>query len=303
MKENLKAICSGFYDLQQLRIQTGNRIVANFKIRLGQATSEPEKELDKEGKEILERIRKAYKLIADAAADLPRVGKFEGNEVISDYAELTLASMYESLYEREESYLKMIKSIVHTEPFWKYWMKDVKGLGELLALAIFAKIDISKARHPSSLWKYCGVDVAPDGKGRSRSQEHLVTVEYLDKETSEIKSKQGISFNPWIKTKLLGVLGSSFLRAGDNKYSKIYYDYRHRLESHPKYKDGGTAPTKSKNGKQLPSPKQHRHAMATRYMIKMFLVDLYSAWREFEGLPVSKPYNESKLGIGHGRAA
>jgi len=38
-------------------------------------------------------------------------------------------------------------------------------------------------------------------------------------------------------------------------------------------------------------------------MIKMFLVDLYNAWRRLEGLPVAPTYSEAKLGKVHKIAA
>lgn len=282
----LKAVFSGFYDLQKMRIQAGNRIVANFKLRLGQETGKSEDELDDEGKDILNRVRLAYKSIAEAAADLPRIGSFQGNEVISDYAELVLADTYERLAAQEERYDKGIKQIVHRHPFWKHWMKGVCGLGELLALVILSKIDIHKARHPSSLWKYCGLDVAEDGAGRSRKKAHLVMREYVNKNGEE-DIREGISFNPILKTKLIGVLGPSFLKAKNEKYAPIYYGYKKRLENHPAHKD---------------KPLIHRHNMAIRYMVKMFLIDLYTEWRKFEGLPVSLPYQEAKLGYTHGES-
>lgn len=43
----------------------------------------------------------------------------------------------------------------------------------------------------------------------------------------------------------------------------------------------------------------HRHKAATRKMIKMFLKDLYVAWRTVEHLPVRKPYEEEYLGRKH----
>ena len=36
--------------------------------------------------------------------------------------------------------------------------------------------------------------------------------------------------------------------------------------------------------------------MATRYAVKMFLRDLWVAWRQLEGLPVSEPYEVAFLG-------
>jgi len=41
-KQNLKILVRGAYDLQKQRIQTGNRIVGNFKAKLGQSPGESE---------------------------------------------------------------------------------------------------------------------------------------------------------------------------------------------------------------------------------------------------------------------
>jgi len=128
------------------------------------------------------------------------------------------------------------------------------------------------------------LDVAADGRGRSRRKEHLIDVQYADSNGEE-QTRQSITFNPFLKTKLIGVLGPSFLRCGpDNQYAKIYYDYKRRLENHATYRDVS---------------KGHRHSMAIRYMIKRFLADLYAAWRPLEGLPVYDPYETAKLGMDH----
>jgi len=60
---NLKTMVRGGYDLQKLRIQMGNRIVQNFKSKLGQEPSEKEDKLDLEGKQILANLRLSYKKI------------------------------------------------------------------------------------------------------------------------------------------------------------------------------------------------------------------------------------------------
>ena len=62
----LRTFVRGAYDVQKLRIQTGNRIVANFKTQLGQAPGTKEDELSDEAKSILDNFRAEYDLIADA---------------------------------------------------------------------------------------------------------------------------------------------------------------------------------------------------------------------------------------------
>ena len=129
--------------------------------------------------------------------------------------------------------------------------------------------------------------MAQNGAGRSRKKEHLEESEYTDKD-GEVQKKMGITFNPFLKTKLVGVLGPSFLRAGDNPYRMIYDDYKHRIQNMPVHAE---------------KTKGHIHNMAIRYMVKRFLADLYIAWRTVEGLPVADEYSVAKLHIHHKKAA
>lgn len=280
---NLKTIVRGAYDIQKLRIQMGNRIVGNFKAKLGQEPGEDEDGLDAEGKLILHELRCHFKKITDGVSLFPRHASFAGDEVISDYTELCLLAQYVDLETSEKQHFSRMEKILRDYPVYIHFLRDIKGVGPAMAAVIISEIDIAKAKYPSSLWAYSGLDVASNGAGRSRKKEHLVESDYIDKEGNPAK-KMGISFNPFLKTKLIGVLGSSFLRAGDNPYSTIYRNYKTRLENSPAHSE------KSKG---------HRHNMAIRYMVKLFLVDLHIAWREIEGLEVYKPYYEAKLGMVH----
>lgn len=280
---NIKTMVRGAYDIQKLRIQMGNRIVGNFKAKLGQEPGKPESELGAEEVKILKRLREHYKKITDGVKTFPRQANFKGDEVISDYTELCLLAQYVDLETEEARHFARLGSILRDYPVFSQFLDNIKGIGPAMAGVIISEIDITKAKYPSSLWAYAGLDVAPNGDGRSRKKEHLVEWDYTDKDGNPAK-RVGITFNPFLKTKLMGVLSGSLLRAGNEKYGKIYNDYKHRLESHEKYKDVS---------------KGHRHNMALRYMVKMFLVDLHVAWRTIEGLPVSQTYHEAKLGHKH----
>lgn len=286
---NLKTIVRGAYDIQKNRIQTGNRLVGNFKAKLGQAPSEKEDTIDKEGQQVLVNLRRSHKLLTEGVASFPRQATFKGDEVISDYTELCLVDNYLELEAQEKSHFRRLGNILKGYPIYNEFLLGVTGVGPAMAGVMLSEIDITKAEYPSSLHKYAGLDVASDGQGRSRKKEHLEDSEYTDKE-GEVKIKKGITFNPFLKTKLVGVLGSSFIKQSPDKciYRKIYDDYKHRLEHMDAHKE------KSKG---------HRHNMAVRYMVKMFLVDLYNAWRRIEGLPVAPTYSEAKLGKVHKIAA
>lgn len=285
--------------MQVLRIQMSLRLVVNFKAKLGQQPRGKEDEISDDAKAILANLRASHAKLTDGVKTFPRQATFEGDAIISSYTELCLVDQLVGLESGEEQHFKRLGYIVSELPIWKEFLKDVKGVGPAMAGVIISEIDIHKARNPSSLWAYAGLDVASDGGGRSRRKEHLREVEYTDKKGKPAK-RVGITFNPVLKTKLTGVLGAAFLRAGDRAYSEFYYNYKHRMESHAVY---GVQNDKRKDEDAVKTSKLRRHNMAIRYMIKMFLIDLYVAWRTLEKLPVSKPYSEAKLNIVHGGEA
>lgn len=284
-KEMLRNMVRGFYDTQKLRISMGNRLVANFYAKLGRKPSQKKDDMDDDSKEILEKLKSEAELISTAIATSGhRAATVLKNRegIISDVVEYELVSNYFDFLQVEKKLNNIIAKTVSQFPIWDEFLKDVRGCGPLMAAVIISEIDPHKAKYVSSFWKYAGLDVAEDGSGRSRKKEHLVEVEYVDKD-GELSKRQSITFNPFLKTKLVGVLGTSFIRSG-GKYAEIYYDYKNRLENHPVHKD---------------KTKLHKHNMAVRYMIKMFLKDLYIAWRKLEGLPVLPDYAEGKLAIIH----
>ena len=290
-KETLRTQVRGVYDLQKLRIQMGNRIVANVKARdMGNKPSVPESEaLDKEDKKYLDRLRADYKKIMDGLQEIPTPRKFVAIGLISDYAFLSLFDQYVQMEKMEERQFALLEKSLQEFPVWTHYLKEVRGIGPALAGIIISEIDITKAKYPSSLWKYAGLDTVntEDGRnvGRSRKKESLVKKVYINKDGEEAE-RDSITFNPFLKTKLIGVAGSSFLRVGEKGvYAKIYNDYKNRLTHRPDC--AGLS-------------KLHIHNRSIRYMIKQFLVDLHREWRKLEGFPPSVPYSEGKLGYNHG---
>ena len=289
----IRVLTRGAYDLQKLRIGTGNRIVGNFRAKLGQAPGlKAEDELSAEDQRMIVDLKHRHKRIADALAKKPRSREFPGDELISSRAELALVGEYLNMESLEASNFRQLGKVLEDVPIYQEFLEEVRGIGPAMAGVIISEIDITKARYVSSLWKYAGLDVA-NGKGRSRKEEHLVLREYVTKD-GEVKEKRSITYNPFLKTKLVGVLGASFLRSA-SPYAQYYRDYRHRIESDPtrekvkKYDaDNPTAWTPLRV-----------HQASIRYMVKRFLADLYVAWRTLEKLPVAPDYHEAKLGHKH----
>lgn len=174
--------------------------------------------------------------------------------------------------------------------------------------------------------------------GRSRQSHCLELREYVDSE-GELKYRRSITFNHFLKTKVLGVLGASFLKSGkafvDGKRcgaarrlemavksgfdAKMFSEESVQQEADLFLRDHGheVIIQPSTYGKvyydyknRLENMREHqnktrahRHNMAIRYAVKRFFVDLYTKWRTLEGLPVATEYSEGKLGLTHGVAS
>jgi hypothetical protein len=159
-----------------------------------------------------------------------------------------------------------------------------------MAGVLLSELDITKANYVSSFWKYAGLDTVErlddDGNptgifdARSRKAAHQIEVEYTNKK-GDTSVRNSITYNPFLKTKLIGVLGSCFLRSG-GYYSDVYKGYRARLDNNIEHDDKSAG---------------HKHAMAVRYMVKYFLQDMFIAWCLVEGRTPPPSYHESKLGM------
>ena len=192
-----------------------------------------------------------------------------GRELSGEVIELLRDRRAVCFLEEEKLGLAIAK-IIKTHPLWKHFLKDVKGCGESMAAVIITEFDINKAPTVSNLWSFAGLAPGKDRKVKG----------------------QKCPFNQFLRSKLCGVLGSSFLKC-NSPYRKYYDDMKHRLES-----AGWGMDSKNPTDKKRPKA-GHQHKAANRYMVKMFLRDLYVAWRTLEGLEVRKPYQEEYLGKKH----
>jgi hypothetical protein len=167
-------------------------------------------------------------------------------------------SEFDFIYEREKQFLKYIKKQLKKYAIWTEFLEKVKGIGETMGAVILSEYDIEKADTVSKLWSFTGLNVV-DGKA-----------------PKPIKGEK-LKYNKWLRSKMVGVLGSSFLKC-NSPYRQYYDNYKNRLVSANWGQSDG-----------------HRHNAAIRYMIKMFLIDLYKNWRSIEGLTVREPYQNEYL--------
>jgi hypothetical protein len=222
--------------------------------------------------------------------------------LISSYAELVLIHQFMALEREEAAQFRLLGDLLEEIPTYT-WLKDQRGVGPALAGALISRLDPHKARHISGLWKYSGLDVAADGRGRSRREEHLVERTYTNKAGKQA-TRRGITYDPWLKSKLF-VLAASFLRA-KSPWAEIYRQYRHRLETDPRRVKLTVAEWKKRHaaGDDTAAlwPPGRIDMASKRYMLKQFLAALWAEWRRLEGLPVTESYHAGVLGHEHHEA-
>lgn len=179
----------------------------------------------------------------------------------------------------ENSIKKELQSAIAAEPLWEEWLKDVKGIGPILAAGLIAHIeDVKRFATMSKLWKYAGLSVDDDGRS-----ERLV------------KGKT-LNYDPKFK-KFMWLVGSSFVKVkGPGR--ELYLDSRELYDKKWKTsKDCGSVGCKSKG--EGACMDGHKHAAARRRTAKIFLGAVYMKWREIEGLPAEHPYIIGRDGHSH----
>lgn len=214
-----------------------------------------------------------------------------------DIDQALVVHLYEQrkfLLESEMELQKEIAKVISKHPLWQTFLKDVKGVGPVIAAVLISEIDIQKATTASKIWQFAGMNPGMvRGKVWKKLHGQRIMVATDTRVRGDKKTKGFVCpYNAFLKRVLLGILGPSFLKC-NSPYAEIYHDTRHRLES----MDWGVAsahPTDRKRPKA-----NHQHRAANRKMVKQFLVDLYIAWRQIEGLPVRPPYSEEYLGKKH----
>ena len=195
----------------------------------------------------------------------------------------------------EQKLAKAIEAELKELDIWKHFLKDIKGIGPLMAGVIVSEYDIYEASTVSKMWQFTGVNPGMvRGRKFADGEDDKKIIVKTDEMVRGDKLTPGFlaPFNKWLRTKMCGVLGASFLKAS-SPYAEIYYNEKTRLEN-----SDHICETTGKMWKDEKKP-GHRHNAAIRKMIKIFLQDLYQAWRTLEGLEVRKPYQEEYLGHKH----
>jgi hypothetical protein len=323
VKEKLKNAVRYFYDIQMLRMQSKGRSAKKAAIA--------EAHLDEDDKAFLDRQGKSLKAV-------------EGDA------------------------LKEVTRLLKGVPIYEQFLKNVRGVGPTLSGVLIAEFNIEPCDTVSKMWAWSGLHTQcfcakcdtlyKEPKHEKHRCPNCGSSKHYHRAARPIKG-QKLDYNPWLKAKLLKVLGDCLIKVcsldengyylprwvtkptgeypvieEDPKkakpykvrvpyeevpYRKFFDDYKRgkenttvsvcmgckgtgkvtRVERDKEVESGTKKPRKKSTcpnceGTGGPAPwgasPAHRKAAANRYMVKMFLRDLWEAWREIEGLEVRPPY-------------
>lgn len=210
-------------------------------------------------------------------------------EVLSEEWQQHLQAHLKRLEESEAAALADIKYLGASVDIWD-WLIGIKGIGPAMAGVIISEIqDPARFDTVSKLWAFSGLHVKIDeatGIGRAPRLQRGVKA----------------NWSTFFRTKLVGVLGPSFLKTG-SPYRDYYDNYKNRIMNRPcALTKEQHREAKSEVAEYLPEIhcfKGHVHNKAMRYMAKMLLMDLWKEWRTRRGLPVREPYAAEYLGKEH----
>jgi hypothetical protein len=208
---------------------------------------------------------------------------------------------------QEKAVEKKLLAVLRRMPVYTEYLQHVKGVGAVAAAHICGSFDIYKAATVSKMWQYCGLNPG-QVRGKKRVERKggegfdIVTTDTMirgDKMTAGFVAP----FNKALRTALLGVMADGFIKCQNDYAMLYYYPMKARLEqSANTVQEVSKAGAKPQDVVWSEAKKAHRHRAAMRYMVKMFLKDLYAAWRPMHGLDVRDPYAEEYLGKKHAAA-
>lgn len=211
----------------------------------------------------------------------------------------------------EKDIQKRLTKEIKSYPLYTDYFEKILGIGPILSAGLMAYIeDISKFRHVSSLWQYCGLGMntfcvkckkptsieityeSKKGKTIAKRQKPMKVCPVCDELTIPIRQKRiaGFQSNYNDKFKVLcWKIGSSFVKqsAKNSGYRRLYDEIKIvERTKHPEeiVTDGKTSYNDG-----------HIHNMTTRKVVKIFLSHVYTTWRALDGLPVIKPYESQVL--------
>ncbi len=320
-REELRLAVRYFYDLQKLRIASGNRTADPDAYKIVSDGKGGEKKVKKATTKgamdaALQEVLKSLQGSKDAVEPEPEpeTSKKErpAPPIITEDGRVYLSRQNLVLQSLEADILNYIRALLKQVPIAE-WILEQKGIGPTLAGVLISEIDITRCNTVSQLWAYAGL--------------------HIDVETGSAKRRkrgEKANWNSFLKTKTVKILAECFIKCR-SPWRAHYDSYKMRKvnelvpvcqlcngagkitakeEAEVQGKElegadtGRTKKCSNCGGTGGPAPwgrsNAHRDLAAKRYMAKMFLQQLWIKWRTLEGLPVTPSYAEAMLNRHHG---
>lgn len=161
-KRTLRNFVRFAYDLQKIRTSIGNRVYAFFAARLGWDKQDASEEDKKKKDDYLDELEQEYRTVTDGLVKISKAVKWDERWVpegyMRSYTDLIMVQQYVETYKQERSSMNKLSHLLEG---WEIadWLLDIDGLGKQMAALIVAEIDPHKAKYPSSIWRFWGLDV------------------------------------------------------------------------------------------------------------------------------------------------
>ena len=258
-----------------------------------------------------QHMRKAMSNRIGKKADGTNQDITDGRSFMADDVE-AFKSYAEAAKKQEAKIARDLEKALKRFPIYNDFLSTVKGVGPISAGWIIGNFNIDVATTVSKMWQYAGLNPG-NVRGKKRISKSKHKGEPIFR---EVEGKDGnkelivltdemvkgdrptpgfvLPYNKPLRTALVGVMADGFIKAQSPYCLEFYYPYKNRLEQ----KEASVTHLK-KDVPWMDVSKGHRDRAAKRYMIKMFIKDLYVAWRTIEGLPVREPYQVEYLGHKH----
>lgn len=266
-----RIITEGYYDFQQVRISSVNRIRDIVRKTIeGIGFSEVEKK--KEEKDFTKKytdnvLFKKLDEIYEKNKITDREYKYmiRCREIMKDSRNL------------ERNYKKAMEDFISGVDIYIEFLSRIRGIGEVLSANLIKEFgDCSQYDTVSKLWAHCGQNVK-DGKAPKRVKGELIT------------------YSPRLKT-LVWKISDSLMKQNKSYYRQIY-DTEKEKQMNRIYEEGYLFEKYGKPYKKEDTKlsKGHGHNRALRKMRKIFLSHYWECRRELAGLNYKKTYVEGVL--------
>ncbi len=263
-RETMRWLASTFESAQSERIRRGERLRGALSLRFTHADAVPDADA------LLRAIEKGTTL-----GPVPMLG-----------------SMYWRAWTEEQELSTLLEGSITDHPAWP-WLVQIRGIGPRLAVRLLARLDLTKARSPSSFWAFCGLGTVEGQAAQCEACGRGLLFSASSPEPREHRSPTGTTCRGTLHVRRQGIriaqprprrterraydataktvcylVGASFTRQG-GPYKAYYIAAYTRLAlKHPTWQ------------------RKHLALAAMRAAVKLFLKHLWMVWRDAAGLPL-----------------